>query len=156
MQKLPSKNRKNNRVSVRFDDKIFQRFCELKARTDLNNTKLLTELINAADAVTLKTNSDSKDETLKKATKALAARKSVIYLQSNIAKNLNQITHALNIIKNSVATRNDRELNANLINTYKIFAVLLNTYQASNNLIANYAKIDKNNFKNLKKEDLLK
>lgn len=156
MQKLPSKNRKNNRVSVRFDDEIFQRFCELKARTDLNNTKLLTELINSADAVTLKTNSDSKDETLKKATKALAARKSVIYLQSNIAKNLNQITHALNIIKNSVATRNNSELNANLINTYKIFAVLLNTYQASNNLIANYAKIDQNNFKNLKKEDLLK
>lgn len=95
-KKINPKYLKSNRVSVRFSDEVFQRFCELKARTALNNTQLLTELIKDANPVTLESTYRDDLKDLKAQMEATATRKMLIWQLNNIGNNINQIAHAAN------------------------------------------------------------
>lgn len=87
------------RLEARIDENTMKKLEEIKIKTGLSKTEILTDLINyseISDFKMLVPTKEEKEEEKDRQIKLVATRKYLAYLYKNLTTNMNQIAHVLN------------------------------------------------------------
>lgn len=80
------------RLEARIDENTMKKLEEIKIKTGLSKTEILTDLINYSRASDFRIFTETKDEKML----LIATRKYLAFLYKNATNNLNQIAHKIN------------------------------------------------------------